>query len=69
MSYYYEYSSEDDFEWYEDECEWYEEEFPSCNTYYYFISDDGYYYEAFYCKYVCSKPPWSTPMYELEILS
>ena len=66
--YYYHESSEDDYEQYEEECEWYEEEFPSCITSYNFTRDEGYYYDHVYYEYVCSKPAWTTPMDELEIL-
>ena len=68
MYYYYEDSSQDDYEEYEEECEWYEEELPSCNTSYNFIGDEGYSYDPIYCKYVCSKKPQDNPMDELEIL-
>ena len=68
MSYYYDDFSEDNCEQYEEECEWYEEEFPYCSTSYNFIRDEGYCYDPMYYKYVCSKPPWATPMNELEIL-
>ena len=68
MSYYYDDSSKDDYEQYEEECEWYDKKLPSCNTSYNFIRGEGYSYDPMYCEYVCSKPPWSTPMNELEIL-
>ena len=65
MSYYYHDAYEDDYEQYEEECEWYEEEFPSYNDSYNFRRDAGYSYDPVYYKYVCAKPPWSTPMDEL----
>ena len=68
MSYYYDDSYEYYYEWYEEECEWYEEEFPFWNASYNFIRVEGYSYDLLYCKDVCSKPPWATPMDELEIL-
>ena len=30
--------------------------------------DEGYSYDIVYYEYVCAKPPWFTPMDELEIL-
>ena len=57
MSYYYEDSSEDDYEQYEEECEGYEEEFPYCSTSYNFIRDEGYYYDHVYYEYLCEKSP------------
>ena len=65
MSYYYEYSSEYDYEQYEEECECYEEELSSCITSYNLIRDEGYSYDPLYYEYVCSKPIWSTSMDEL----
>ena len=64
---YYDYydSSGDDYEKYEEECEWYEEELPSCNTSYNFRRDEVKHYDLVYYEYVCSKPPWATPMDEL----
>ena len=60
MSYYCEYSYEDYHDQCDEECDWYAKEFPSCNTSYNFIMDEGYSYDHVYCKYVCSKPPQDT---------
>ena len=65
MSHSYDDSSEDDYEQYEEECEWYEEYFPSCNTSYNFIRDEGYSYEFVYYEVVCAKPPLYISMDEL----